>query len=595
MLLFLIASITTAINTRKTKTPRADSDPNSSYQYVGGAPHSTHSNSSSSRMASNTKIDMSENSLARQSDYHNQSNHHSAEGNDSYYNNNGNYQNYDRQQAYGRGSGTAPPYDHVKADSDRHSTHSDEEEDYDDYKTDGYHPVSVGDRFHDDRYLVLRKLGWGHFSTVWLAKDMVKNRHVALKIVKSAKHYTETALDEIKLLEKVVKANPNAPGRKYVVELLDHFVHRGPNGSHVCMVFEVLGENLLSVIKRYRNKGIPARLVQQILYQVLMGLDYMHRECGIIHTDLKPENVLVCVDDVEQVVKGLMGDVDYSDAASFAENYRRSSKVVSSKPLTNTVRQLSSLSQTSRNNEPDLSKPASSNGHNEQNQSEEVDDPAKENESAKQDHDLEIKTAAVSITTMSENRSLDEPLEPTTITVKIADLGNACWEHRHFTDDIQTRQYRSPEVLIGAKWGSSADVWSVACMAFELISADYLFDPQPGDKFSKDDDHMAQIIELMGPLPRRMLAKGRYSGELFNRHGELRNIHKLRMWPMRDVLREKYMMPDEEALLLADFLEKMLQLEPSERATAGEMTKHPWLTYSPNSHVSETNERNHIP
>jgi serine/threonine protein kinase len=50
------------------------------------------------------------------------------------------------------------------------------------------------------------------------------------------------------------------------------------------------------------------------------------------------------------------------------------------------------------------------------------------------------------------------------IVVKIADLGNACWVDHHFTDDIQTRQYRSPEVIVGAKWGISADVWSLACM-----------------------------------------------------------------------------------------------------------------------------------
>jgi serine/threonine protein kinase len=50
------------------------------------------------------------------------------------------------------------------------------------------------------------------------------------------------------------------------------------------------------------------------------------------------------------------------------------------------------------------------------------------------------------------------------IVVKIADLGNACWIDHHFTDDIQTRQYRSPEVIVGAKWGISADVWSLSCM-----------------------------------------------------------------------------------------------------------------------------------
>lgn len=50
------------------------------------------------------------------------------------------------------------------------------------------------------------------------------------------------------------------------------------------------------------------------------------------------------------------------------------------------------------------------------------------------------------------------------ISVKIADLGNACWVGHHFTNDIQTRQYRSPEVILGAKWGASTDVWSMACM-----------------------------------------------------------------------------------------------------------------------------------
>jgi len=55
-------------------------------------------------------------------------------------------------------------------------------------------------------------------------------------------------------------------------------------------------------------------------------------------------------------------------------------------------------------------------------------------------------------------------LEQEKITVKIADLGNATWVEHHFTDDIQTRQYRCPEVILGAKWGPSADIWSVACV-----------------------------------------------------------------------------------------------------------------------------------
>ena len=59
---------------------------------------------------------------------------------------------------------------------------------------------------------------------------------------------------------------------------------------------------------------------------------------------------------------------------------------------------------------------------------------------------------------------LAEDLSFETISVKIADLGNACWVSHHFTNDIQTRQYRSPEVILGVRWGASTDVWSMAAM-----------------------------------------------------------------------------------------------------------------------------------
>ena len=143
------------------------------------------------------------------------------------------------------------------------------------------------------------------------------NRHVALKVVKSAPRYTETALDEIKLLQRLISPASSSPhpGSHHVISFLDHFKHKGPNGTHICMVFEVLGENLLGLIKRHQSKGVPTPLVKQIAKQVLLGLDYMHRVCGVIHTDLKPENVLICIDDVEAVVRAELGDPDAPGAA----------------------------------------------------------------------------------------------------------------------------------------------------------------------------------------------------------------------------------------------------------------------------------------
>ena len=112
---------------------------------------------------------------------------------------------------------------------------------------------------------------------------------------------------------------------------------------------------------------------------------------------------------------------------------------------------------------------------------------------------------------------------------------------------------------------------------FELITGDYLFDPQSGTKYGKDDDHIAQIIELLGTFPKTLCISGKWSQEIFNRKGELRNIHRLRHWALPDVLREKYHFSVEEARRIADFLLPMLELLPAERANAGGMANHAFM------------------
>ena len=66
------------------------------------------------------------------------------------------------------------------------------------------------------------------------------------------------------------------------------------------MAFEVLGKNLLWLIKKYDYRGIPLPVVRRLTKQLLLGLDYMHNVCGIIHTDLKPENVVFALTEREK-------------------------------------------------------------------------------------------------------------------------------------------------------------------------------------------------------------------------------------------------------------------------------------------------------
>ncbi|KAK0873197.1 serine/threonine protein kinase, CMGC [Friedmanniomyces endolithicus] len=507
------------------------------------------------------------------------------------------------------------PSDSESSAAEEATENTADEEDSEDYCKGGYHPVQVGELYKEGKYTIVRKLGWGHFSTVWLSKDNATGKHVALKVVRSAAHYTETALDEIKLLNKVVEANKDHPGRAHVVSLLDSFNHKGPHGMHVCMVFEVLGENLLGLIKRWNHRGIPMPLVKQITKQVLLGLDYLHRECGIIHTDLKPENVLIEIGDVEQIVKAHVKDEDKEKDDHRNGRRRRRTLITGSQPLPSPLN--ASFSQTdTMNNYPGSAQSLnkivsdSSRGKTSVSTTSPADaemsgaigstastptksmleslgiknasgdspakdtDPQKEREKTARRDILAHNVSDMDLGTSAQPKGGESEDGIDRISVKIADLGNACWVGHHFTNDIQTRQYRSPEVILGAKWGASTDVWSMACMVFELITGDYLFDPQSGTKYGKDDDHIAQIIELLGTFPKSLCLSGKWSQEIFNRKGELRNIHRLRHWALPDVLREKYHFTAEEGKRIADFLLPMLELLPGERANAGGMSNH---------------------
>ena len=159
----------------------------------------------------------------------------------------------------------------------------------------------------------------------------------------------------------------------------------------------------------------------------------------------------------------------------------------------------------------------------------------------------------------------------------IVDLGNACWTHRHFSEDIQTRQYRAPEVLIGIKYDTSADIWSLGCMTFELLTGDLLFDPKAGDDYDRDEDHLAMFQELLGKIPKKIALEGKYSKTFFDKKGNLKHIKQLKFWPIQDVLMEKYHFPKEEAHAIADFMTPLLDFDPKTRASARDALESDWL------------------
>ncbi|XP_018530846.1 SRSF protein kinase 3 isoform X2 [Lates calcarifer] len=373
---------------------------------------------------------------------------------------------------------------------------SQDSEDPREYCYGGYHPVQIGDTFNR-RYQVVSKLGWGYFSTVWLCLDLRLGQHVAVKVLKSGAGFTQAGQDELSLLRCASGPTSRHPSSQRIVQLLDEFKLAGVNGVHMCLVLELLGPDLRSWQLCFGKPGLPRLWVKQILTQVLQGLDYLHTQCKIIHTDIKPENVLLCLEEQSHRV------------------------------------------------------PAGGSGSS-------------------------------SVLTGKEAKSTEKeqvnPYSLKEITVKIADLGSSCWVYKHFCEEIQTRQYRSLEVLLGSEYGPPADIWSVACMAFELVTGDSLFEPKAREFISLEEDHIAQIMELLGKIPPAVALSGKYSAEYFSRRGDLRRVGPVRLWNLYDVLVEKYHFLLEEASGFSDFLLRMLDYHPERRATAAKCLCHPWLT-----------------
>ncbi|KMZ75473.1 hypothetical protein ZOSMA_114G00700 [Zostera marina] len=140
------------------------------------------------------------------------------------------------------------------------------------------------------RYCVTEYLGSATFSNVVQASDLVTGMNVCLKIIKNNKDFFDQSLDEIKLLRLVNKYD--TADEHHILRLYDYFYHQ----EHLFLVCEVLKENLYEYQKYIQESDeelyytLPR--IQSIAKQCLNALEYLHN-LGIIHCDLKPENIMI--------------------------------------------------------------------------------------------------------------------------------------------------------------------------------------------------------------------------------------------------------------------------------------------------------------
>ena len=149
--------------------------------------------------------------------------------------------------------------------------------------------VYAGDLINN--YCIVDVIGQGISGRVYeVYKNNDTKNKFAMKIIKNKKIYRNQSLIELKMVAALNKNCflKNHQHNCHIINLLDYFFYQ----EHLCLVFELLTENLYQSLKHNHLQGISLNSINFIIKQLLEAIEQIH-SLGIIHCDVKPENVLV--------------------------------------------------------------------------------------------------------------------------------------------------------------------------------------------------------------------------------------------------------------------------------------------------------------
>lgn len=156
-------------------------------------------------------------------------------------------------------------------------------EQIEDYRIDGFHPVHLGDTFADGRFHILHKLGYGGFSTVWLARDKAQNQLVSLEILTAE---ASSSCPDIEIFQALKANTLNHPGARHILFVLDHFAVQGPNGSHLCLVSQVAGPSIADLSfspgQVAGSRRLRGDIARSFARQTAQAVGFLHT-AGFIH------------------------------------------------------------------------------------------------------------------------------------------------------------------------------------------------------------------------------------------------------------------------------------------------------------------------
>jgi len=406
----------------------------------------------------------------------------------------------------------------------------------------------VYDEKNDNLYILIYKLGTGACATVWFSIEFnkfmqnIKQKniivsHKALKIHNSEDY--DEGIIETKIIDIIPKSDPDS---QYINYPLSHFII---DEDIVVVVYEVAIGSLYDILKMY-DKKLPLTFIDKIIPQMIKSIELIHKN-GFVHTDIKPENFL------------LVGTTKFqSDILNFVKKYDLYSKlqlnkkkVITNKnmieilhePVYNLLTKLSENFELKGNIVEEESEEEEEEDEEEEEEDEEDEEETlKSNKSNDYDliyqdmNDIEEDDDNSSTSTYgshrgefflkfdkfnikrikylesnelsdnksieSENNMINEKLEfiqkyLDNPKIVLMDFG-LMKSPSELCRTVQTRYYRSPEILFGLKYDKSIDLWALGCSLYELITGEIMINVEKSEyneKYDKDLIHIKFLIE----------------------------------------------------------------------------------------------------
>ncbi|XHG09778.1 hypothetical protein AWENTII_012819 [Aspergillus wentii] len=163
-------------------------------------------------------------------------------------------------------------------------------------------------------------------------------------------------------------------------------------------------------------------------------------------------------------------------------------------------------------------------------------------------------------------------VHPMSSEIRVIDFGSSCFENEKVYTYIQSRFYRSPEVILGMSYGMPIDMWSVGCILAELYTGYPIF---PGEN---EQEQLACIMEVFGPPEKHLIEKSTRKKLFFDSLGKPRltvSSKGRRRRPSSKDLKQ-VLRCDDEAFL--DFLARCLRWDPTRRISPNEALRHEFIT-----------------